>query len=861
MHMTSLLPRIAHRSTLLILVLGWTLPLSADSASAAGAVAASRGTPSSLSARYGAAISLGPAAPGRYLVPTRTGFEIRQASLPSGDSLVATFRSAGRIDEAAVSGTTAWLAAGNRGLLAVDLAAPASPGLLGSIGGLGTIRHVAAAPAGQVVAAVSDSSLYLFRETGAGALSLLAFHQWTDGRILQRVVGRNDSILVAASRPGALPRLFVTLFRVRAGAAPESLWDFQANGHQALDLVWREETAFFADANNGILPLHLPTRQLRPAIPVTASQYVQSLDADDSLLVAAAGAGNFIARFRRGGAFGDSLTDESDAPLPLAPSWVRLIGDHAILSCDSENDQPEPDEVGRSVLLDRDLSIGVTGPPVGATGRVRRVVEAGGLAYVADYTGGLRIYRGASTDSSLVGALAPSATGRTYDLALDAARRVVYLASGGAGLEVVDVTDPAAPARLADVPLPGHARCVAAIGDTLVAAGWKVAGKDSAGVTFLEVSDPSSPLPRGSVSSRPGATILDPRALAPRDTVLFVADFVNGVISATFGNPDLPGIRGVASGVAARSLDVTGATLLAATRDRGIQVVDVTVPSSPALLAEVPLPSVYGVTQQGSGAVAFLGDEGAVLLDLSSRGLPVIRGIVDSPGFPRDGNWSGDTLMVASSFGLERFTLPASLPAEPSLSLSYDELGGLPRVTAAWAVVSLPGVTGLALYREPAGAGSGGGVQPVRVNGALLPPATVAFTDAAIPAGGSYRYRLEAILEDGGAEELAVGTISIPSTARAGRPYPNPFRPTSANTLSIPFRIGLTAGAAVRVRIYDVRGRLIRTITTQPQAAGGFGSVAWDGQDGRGVPAAAGRYWLHIQGPGIDDARSVVLVR
>jgi hypothetical protein len=171
----------------------------------------------------------------------------------------------------------------------------------------------------------------------------------------------------------------------------------------------------------------------------------------------------------------------------------------------------------------------------------------------------------------------------------------------------------------------------------------------------------------------------------------------------------------------------------------------------------------------------------------------------------------------------------------------------------------LPGIVGLNLHREPAG--GGGDARPVRVNGPLLPATAVTFTDGTVPSSGAFRYRLEAVLADGSAREVSVGTVFIPSTARAGRPYPNPFRPASAALLSIPYRSQPATSGAVRVRIYDVRGRLVRTITAPAQASGGFGSVAWDGRDDRGVPAASGLYLVHVRAPGIDDARSVVLVR
>ena len=52
------------------------------------------------------------------------------------------------------------------------------------------------------------------------------------------------------------------------------------------------------------------------------------------------------------------------------------------------------------------------------------------------------------------------------------------------------------------------------------------------------------------------------------------------------------------------------------------------------------------------------------------------------------------------------------------------------------------------------------------------------------------------------------------------------------------------APAHLRVEIYDIAGRLARTLHDGPIAAG-HTPIAWDGRDGRGRPVAAGIYFLH----------------
>ncbi len=833
--------------------------LAPRAAAAAPQVVALRDTPSSLSARYGAAIPLEVGGVPYYVIPSGTGCEIRLAGTATADSLVSSFRAAGSFTEAAASGSMVYLMGGARGVAAVDLADPAAPAAAGSYETSAGAEHGAYAPASRVLAVASGSTLAFLAEASPGQLSLLQERTYSDGREITRIAARGDSFLVAARRVGGLSRLFLTLYRARAGAAPESLWDFEANGHDPVDLSWQGDIAFLADNYiNGIQPFHLPTRTLRPATAVIGGS-LAALAADSVSLVVAYGTRQF-AQFTRAGSLGDSLIDKvvslTTLDLPVA---VSLISGHAIIATDSQPEPPAPDEVARSAIEDRDLALGVTSPPIGNTGRVRRVAQSGGYAYVADYSGGLRIYRTGGSDSTLVGVLPALPNGNVYDLALDPARHLAFLASGSAGVEIVDVTDPSSPQRVGAFSAPGIAYCVALAGPTLLAAGW-VHDVSSAGVTFVDVSTPGAPAGRGSASEGAATAIADPRSLAVKDTVLFVADSKSGVISVGFGNPDAPAIFGHVSGVLGTvDVNVQGNTLLAATSLRGVQVVDVSQPATAILRGEVPLPPVYGVTQQGSAAVAFLGPEGAAVLDLTAPSNPVVRGPIYVPGLARAGAWTGDTLLVAATLGLERFRvspLPAALPV---LSLSYDDASGLPRVVAGW-----PADGGdLVLYRDRLDSGaSATEVLGVRVNALAFPAGTTGTVDGGIQAGATYRYRLERVSSDGSSVELSEGAISIPSGARLGRPYPNPFRAGAAAALTIPFRAGAAApGTPVVVRVFDVKGRLVRGLAIPAAPSGGFGAAVWNGKDDRGVPAASGLYVVHVLGPGIDDSKGVVLVR
>jgi len=820
-------------------------------------IVAFRGAPSSLTAEYGPAVPILDDIYGNdpWLVPTGAGIEIRDTALGSTDVL-GSIRTPGRVDRAAVSGDIAYLFAGDRGIVAVDVSTLSDPEAIASYSGLGPITNGAASPGGYgLVATDGDATLHFLAADAAGQVTPLRSVTFGDGRRIGAIVARSDSFLVASTRPGIVPRLIVTLYRLPSGAgAPDSLAEFAFNGHEAIDVAWNGPIAFVADGNLGVLVLNVNTGTIVRSVPVQGSQFAFSVDANDTSVVAVA-QGKILARFHRTGVDGNDLTPLGVDALDLEPRHVRLKGDMAVVSTYDQLNVAEPDEVSRSALEFVHLSGAAAPSPTGGTGRTRRAVVNAGLAYVADYSGGLRIYRAAGPDTSLVGVLPGSGGDLVVDLALDSARGLVYLAAGGGGLQVVDVADPSAPALLGSLAVPGLVSCVAIAGTDLVVVGRR---GGTPGLTVVDVSIPTAPVARGSV----GVPFLqDPRAMAVRDTVVFVADDLLGLASFRIGNPDAPAALGAGTGFGARDLDLTGNVLLVGTRFRGLQVVDVASPTSPVLRSELTTPPIFGVARSGTSAALFLGAGGVLVVDVQSASAPFLRGPIGVPGRARDGAWVGDTLVVAAALALERFTASAATTV-PTLDLELVTQGAVPVVRISWDLVTLPGIAGLNVYRD-LGPANDGTLDPDgrRVNRALLSPGAVEAFDDSLVSGVEHRYRLEAFFPDGGSRKVAEGSIVVSTGLRLGRPYPNPFRP-GAGAVQLPYQVppGIP-GRILTLRVHDVAGRLIRTIRSPVGAAVGFGGLSWDGRNEAGRRVTDGIYFLHVEGAGIDEARSITLLR
>jgi len=99
---------------------------------------------------------------------------------------------------------------------------------------------------------------------------------------------------------------------------------------------------------------------------------------------------------------------------------------------------------------------------------------------------------------------------------------------------------------------------------------------------------------------------------------------------------------------------------------------------------------------------------------------------------------------------------------------------------------------------------------------------------------------------------LEAPTPSVPLSLRV---VPNPFNATAAVVFD------LQAEADVSVRVYDVRGRLVRDLMSGRLGAGQQ-RVRWDGRDGRGESAAAGIYLVRVTtGDGSVQVARMALVK
>jgi V8-like Glu-specific endopeptidase len=113
-------------------------------------------------------------------------------------------------------------------------------------------------------------------------------------------------------------------------------------------------------------------------------------------------------------------------------------------------------------------------------------------------------------------------------------------------------------------------------------------------------------------------------------------------------------------------------------------------------------------------------------------------------------------------------------------------------------------------------------------------------------------YVFENILSDG---TVYVQPPDIPPSFVLRQNFPNPFNPST--TISY----ALTSDAYVELTVYDVVGRLVRTLVRQYEMAGEH-IAEWDGRNANGAAVASGVYYYRIAVDGeFTETRHMMLIR
>jgi hypothetical protein len=130
-----------------------------------------------------------------------------------------------------------------------------------------------------------------------------------------------------------------------------------------------------------------------------------------------------------------------------------------------------------------------------------------------------------------------------------------------------------------------------------------------------------------------------------------------------------------------------------------------------------------------------------------------------------------------------------------------------------------------------------------------------------VPEGWKYYYKITAVDMGDNESDPTGGTASAadgPSISDRLALYqnvPNPFNPTTVIRYDVPATVG-----KVTLRVYDVAGKLVRTLVDGVEKPGEK-RVVWNGQNNHGNMVATGVYFYRMTAPGFTKTRKMVMLK
>ncbi len=231
---------------------------------------------------------------------------------------------------------------------------------------------------------------------------------------------------------------------------------------------------------------------------------------------------------------------------------------------------------------------------------------------------------------------------------------------------------------------------------------------------------------------------------------------------------------------------------------------------------------------------------------------------------------AGDRVLIVSS-AFQNYVSPVRTPdftmtnlIPPSYlaagSLTFEDDFGTVYWRLSWGGASYTGSGSVNLSNDADGNANpafGGPLpsttlQALRFSGAAGALSTTNSADYALTAGASVWTNNARLSET---VTVPVGVAAMPGShgARLSPPVPNPVRGPMG------FSVWLPQAAQVRVDVYSVTGRLVRTLVDRELSAGQHG-FTWDARGEGGGRLASGVYYLWLEADGVRRSRKFAVV-
>jgi hypothetical protein len=204
-----------------------------------------------------------------------------------------------------------------------------------------------------------------------------------------------------------------------------------------------------------------------------------------------------------------------------------------------------------------------------------------------------------------------------------------YFANGYSGLLIYDISDPATPSLVGVYDTPGLAYDVFVVGAYAYLIDQDTAFTDSGMLFVLDVSDPSSPFLVGSMTA---GTFPDEIFIYGNHA--YISLDLGGLLICDISDPASPVSAGyfVMGWSDAEGVFVSGNYAYLADWFYGLQIIDISDPANPSLVGSIRITHAHGVYVSGRYAYVAAYDQGLKVIDISNPATPALSAAYNTPG-------------------------------------------------------------------------------------------------------------------------------------------------------------------------------------------------------------------------------------
>jgi hypothetical protein len=274
-------------------------------------------------------------------------------------------------------------------------------------------------------------------------------------------------------------------------------------------------------------------------------------------------------------------------------------------------------------------------------GYANNVEISNGYAFVAAGSAGLQVV---DVTNPAVPAIVASrdTSGTAIDVRI--LGRYAYVADGNAGLQIIDIVNPAAPVLTGGTDTPGEAQ------DVMVANGIAYVADGGAGLTLINVSSASSPIVASTISigtTARGVDVSGNYAVVVGDGgTLRIINVANAASPQTVGTLNIGGEP--------KDVRVSGTLAFVAAYTGGVKIVDFSTANAPVVIGSVPGSAPDGFVPRDvdvAGRFAIFAEQlfpnAVPFVDVTAPSVPRLKGIIN---FAPLGDYAGTGIAVAGPY-------------------------------------------------------------------------------------------------------------------------------------------------------------------------------------------------------------------